>query len=92
MAHKLRHLSIVLVLVLGGLVLAEHRSGGSEPDGCPPPFHLHTGGHHPDGDGHAHHRHVGVDDNRNETDEICGFHVGVDEGIHVHTDDNDTSP
>lgn len=91
MTYELRHLSIVLVLAFGGLVLAQHGSGGAEPDGCPPPFHLHSGGHHADGDGHARHLHVGVDDDRNDDGAICGLHVGVDDDVHVHIDNNDAS-
>lgn len=31
---------------------------------------------------------VGVDDDRNEDGTICGFHVGRNGNVHVHTDNN----
>lgn len=93
MVSKLRATFLVVLFGLAGFALAQHGAGGDEASSeCPPEFHAHTGGHHGSGDGHAHHLHVGVDDDRNGDDTICGFHVGRDGFVHVHTDNNDLSP
>lgn len=52
---------------------------------CPGNFELHPAMQHDDEHGH---QHVGTHEDRNGDGWICVKHVGPDDNIHVHTDNN----
>ena len=52
---------------------------------CPDQFELHLAADHDD---HHSHHHAGTDTDRNGDGWICVKHVGADDQIHVHTDNN----
>lgn len=80
----------VLVLLMSisiiSLAVADH---GDPVNDCPSSkWTLHHAGHLGD---HAHngdHKHVGNDSDRNGDGWICGKHVGNEDDVHVHIDNN----
>lgn len=75
---------ILLALSLSTTVLAE---GSDAVGGCPDGFHLRQIMDHDDHAGHMH-QHVGSDKDQNGDGYLCVKHVGANEGIHVHIDNN----
>ena len=80
-------LVLLLAVTLAPMALASH---SGEPAGsCPRGFDLHHVGQH---DHHEHdegmHQHVGLDSDINGDGYWCVKHVGANQQIHVHIDNN----
>ena len=81
--------SLVIAIVLS-LTSASATLASDQPIGrCPDGFELHPAMEHDDEHGH---QHVGTEVDRNGDRWICVKHVGVDEDIHVHIDNDAALP
>ena len=90
MKKMLLVLLTILLLTMSFVSLATALEPGDPVGDCPPKWEMHMMGHHGEhnGEHHAGHLHVGVDTDRNGDGYVCVNHVGLDEKVHVHTDNN----
>jgi hypothetical protein len=78
---------LLITIILAFSAISSVTASGDPVGACPNSFHLHEAMDH-DHNHNGQHKHVGNDRDLNDDGWICGKHVGANDSVHVHIDNN----